>query len=664
MAPDRNGTGISSLPSARAGTGTLNLTNGGAFYGGYYGINGGGSYIGADATGLGTVNVRGAGSVFETSSLAVGFLGTGFLNITDGGVVRSIVLGGHNGNAFFGQGADASGTGKIDGAGSLLDANLMIVGHDGTGTLTVSNDGTAKANQLYVAYGAGSFGTVNIGAASGSKAVAPGLINAPAVEFGAGTGTLVFNHTSKNYEFATPVTGGGSVAVEAGTTILSGANTYTGDTDINGGTLLVTGSTSPAGFVFVNPGGTLGGTGTVGNVLLADFATLAPGMTNSIGTLTIDGVLMMCNCSTYLVKADNLGNADKTLVTGPAFLGGTLKVAPTTWIGSRTTYTIMSAAGGVDGAFDATSVTRPGWARIVNWDVVGDDVLLTLGRGSLASALPTGATSNQKSVGNAIDSALGSSGTPSAQLIALMGLTGSALTTRLDQMSGQGAAQVTQSGANASNLFMNAMFDPFSMGRTSTNGAMGFASANDAMAYAGNKRGPVVKTANDIVAPAMRDERFDQRWSVWASGYGGSTTTDGNAAVGSNDVRSSGYGVVAGADYRVTPQTRIGFALGGGGSSFDVSQGLGSGRADVFQAGLFARHDIGAAYISGGASYTYQDMTTTRTVTVSGSDQLQAQIDANIFAGRVEAGYRLDAAVAALARLCGGAGHADQLAGL
>ncbi len=259
-----------------SGTGTLNLTNGGAFYGGYYGINGGGSYIGADATGFGTVNVRGAGSVFETSSLAVGFLGTGFLNITDGGVVRSIVLGGHNGNAFFGQGAGASGTVKIDGAGSLLDANLMIVGLDGTGALAVSNGGTAKANQLLVAYDPGSFGTVNIGAASGSKALAPGLINAPAVEFGAGTGTLVFNHTSKNYEFATPVTGGGSVAVEAGTTILSGANTYTGDTDINGGTLLVTGSTSPAGFVFVNPGGTLGGTGTVGNVLLADFATLAP----------------------------------------------------------------------------------------------------------------------------------------------------------------------------------------------------------------------------------------------------------------------------------------------------------------------------------------------------------------------------------------------------
>jgi T5SS/PEP-CTERM-associated repeat protein/autotransporter-associated beta strand protein len=633
-----------------SGTGTLNLTNGGAFYGGYYGINGGGSYIGADATGVGTVNVRGAGSVFETSSLAVGFLGTGFLNITDGGEVRSIVLGGHNGNAFFGQGAGASGTVKIDGAGSLLDANLMIVGLDGTGVLAVSNDGTAKANQLYVAYNPGSFGTLNIGAASGSKAVAPGLINAPAVEFGAGTGTLVFNHTSRNYDFAPVITGNGSVTVEAGTTFLSGANTYTGDTIVNGGKLFVGASTSTSGLVFVNPGGTFGGTGTVGSIFLADFATLAPGMANSIGTLTIDGVLMMCGCSSYLVKADNLGNADKALVTGPAFLGGTLKVAPTTWIGSPTTYTIMSAAGGVVGAFGATSVTRPGWARIVDWTVAGDDVLLTLGRGSVASALPSGATTNQQAVGNAIDTALGGGVTPSAQLIALLGLTGSGLMAGLDQVSGQGAAQVTQTGTNASNMFMNAMFDPFATGRTSGGGggAMSYASADEAMAYAGNKRGRVVKAANDIVTPSMRDDRFDPRWGVWASGYGGTTTTDGNAAVGSSDVRSSGYGVVAGADYRVSPQTIFGFALGGGGSRFTVSQGLGSGSADMFQAGLFARHDMGAAYLAAGGSYTYQDVTTTRTVTVAGSDQLEANFTANTFAGRAEGGYRLGSAVASV----------------
>lgn len=631
------------------GQGTVNVTNGGALHGGYYGINGGGSYIGLGATGFGTLNVSGAGSVFDTSSLSVGYSGIGFLNITKGGQVRSFVLGGHNGNAFIGQDTFSSGIVKVDGAGSLLDANLLIVGHAGTGTLTVSNGGAATANQLFIAYQPGSVGTVNIGAASGSAPVAPGWINTAVLEFGAGTGNLVFNHTSKNYNFATSIVGDGAVTVDAGTTILSGASTYTGGTTINGGTLLVTGSTSPSGIVFVNPGGTLGGTGTVGSVFVDNGATLAPGMPNSIGTLAINGFLMLCNCSTYLVKADNLGNADKAVVTGVANLGGTLKVAPTTWIGSATTSTIMSATGGYTGGFDATSVTRPGWARIVDWTIAGNDVILTLDRGSLASAMPSGASDNQKAVGKAIDTAIAGGATPTAQLIALMGLTGPALMAALDQASGQGASQVTQNGANASNLFMNAMFDPFAVGRTSSAGAtMSYAAADDAMAYAGTKRGRVAKAANDIVAPAMRDDRFEPRWRAWVSGYGGSTSTSGNAEAGTSDVRSSVYGVVAGADYRVSPFTTLGFALGGGGSSFAVAQGLGNGSANIFQAGLFARHDVGAAYLAGGFSYTYQDTTTSRTLTVGGADQLEAKFNANTFAGRVEGGYRFDTAIAAL----------------
>ncbi len=35
---------------------------------------------------------------------------------------------------------------------------------------------------------------------------------------------------------------------------------------------------------------------------------------------------------------------------------------------------------------------------------------------------------------------------------------------------------------------------------------------------------------------------FAQRWNVWAAGYGGSQTTDGNAVVGSNNTTSAVYG--------------------------------------------------------------------------------------------------------------------------
>jgi uncharacterized protein with beta-barrel porin domain len=133
---------------------------------------------------------------------------------------------------------------------------------------------------------------------------------------------------------------------------------------------------------------------------------------------------------------------------------------------------------------------------------------------------------------------------------------------------------------------------------------------------------------------------FTQRWSVWAAGYGGSQTTDGNATLGSNNTTSRIAGGVVGADYRFSPFTLAGFALAGGGTSFSIANGLGSGRSDLFQAGAFVRHTVGPAYISAALAYGWQDITTDRTVTIAGVDQLRAKFNANAFSGRVEGGYR------------------------
>jgi uncharacterized protein with beta-barrel porin domain len=192
-----------------------------------------------------------------------------------------------------------------------------------------------------------------------------------------------------------------------------------------------------------------------------------------------------------------------------------------------------------------------------------------------------------------------------------------------------------QATFDAMNLFMGLLTDPFVAGRGAgptpgTSAPTGYASAQNVGA---------ARDAYAMFTKAPLAQTYDPRWSVWAAGYGGSQTTDGNGVLGSNTATSSIYGTAVGADYRISPFTVAGFALAGGGTNFSVA-GSGSGHSDLFQAGAFIRHTVGQAYISAALAYGWQDITTNRTVTVAGSDLLRAQFDANAFSGRLEGGYR------------------------
>ena len=218
----------------------------------------------------------------------------------------------------------------------------------------------------------------------------------------------------------------------------------------------------------------------------------------------------------------------------------------------------------------------------------------------------------------------------------------------LTQVSGELATASQQTTFDAMSLFMGLLTDPFVAGRgdpvSAGVSAPQFADNVDAAnAYMSNGKARS-KSERDAYAavyrkaPVMADP-FTQRWSVWAAGYGGSQTTDGNAVLGTNNTRSSIGGVAVGADYRFSPYTIAGFALAGGATNFSVN-GLGSGRSDLFQAGAFVRHNVGAAYLTGALAYGWQDITTDRTVTIAGTDLFRAQFNANAFSGRAEAGYR------------------------
>jgi subtilase-type serine protease len=75
-------------------------------------------------------------------------------------------------------------------------------------------------------------------------------------------------------------TGGSLTKIRWGTLILSGANTHTGDTNVNRGVLQVDGSITSN--TFVNHNGTLAGTGTV----RPEGALGTPGLLTVFGTYT------------------------------------------------------------------------------------------------------------------------------------------------------------------------------------------------------------------------------------------------------------------------------------------------------------------------------------------------------------------------------------------
>ena len=460
------------------------------------------------------------------------------------------------------------------------------------------------------------------------------------INSGPGAATLTVGSDNTSTTFIGSVQNGTAVTaltkVGTGTLTLTEFNTYTGATLVNGGTLDVEGSIASSSLTTVNAGATLTGTGTVGNTLIANGGTFIPGSGTPGSSMTVAGNLAFQSGALYLVQL-NPATSSFANVTGAASLNGSAGAAFLAGNYVAKQYTILTAAGGVSGTFGSfnTQGIPSGFQANLSYDP--NHAYLDL----FLNFAPPHLNTNQQSVANALTNFFNRTG-------GIPAVFGALTPAGLTQVSGETATGSQQTTFDAMGLFMSMLTDPFIAGRgdpvTASTGAAQFADdTGAASAYAANDRARS-KSERDAYAaihrkaPVMADP-FTQRWSVWAAGYGGSQTTDGNAVLGSNNTRSSIGGVAVGADYRFSRHTLAGFAIAGGGTNFSVN-GFGSGRSDLFQAGAFIRHNVGAAYLTGALAYGWQDITTDRTVTVAGTDLLRAQFNANAFSGRVEGGYR------------------------
>jgi uncharacterized protein with beta-barrel porin domain len=385
--------------------------------------------------------------------------------------------------------------------------------------------------------------------------------------------------------------------------------------------------------------GVLGGSGAIaGSVAVSTGGALAPGLPGTPGTsLNIAGNLAFQSGALYLVQVNSSG-ASLARVTGTATLAGTVQVSsPTNSYAFNQAYTILTSAG-LNGTQFAGVTAGTGLNERLSY--AGGNVLLTV---SSALGQIAGLSANQRAVGTALDNVFNSGGGSGLSALILSGN----VAQNLAQASGETATGTQQTTFSAMTQFMGLMTDPQIDGRgipvSSSGGASSFAEADGALGYAakGKPRSDSERQAYDAIyrkAPP-HDPLYDPRWSVWAAGFGGSQTTDGNVAQGSSSATSRIYGAAVGADYLLSPSSIAGFSLAGGGTSFSVAN-AGTGRSDLFQAGAFVRHTFDAAYVTAALAYGWQDITTNRTVTIAGLDQLQAQFNANAFSGRLEGGYR------------------------
>ena len=271
---------------------------------------GGVDNIGADAR---LVNFRGAGITTVTSLTQSG----GFaLNINKDNSGKVILTGA---STSTGVSTLAGGVVQVNNASALPTGQIQYSGGIlglGAGDLTRAL-GTATNQMRWISGGGGGFAaygadrTVNIGGANatftwgttpsfiqtgqtlifGSSDSTNKLTYSNGLGLGNATRTILVNDGNSTTNVDAEMTGvisgalGGIDKTGTGTLSLTRDNTYTGDTIVSSGTLLINGNQTAAnGNVSVASGATLGGNGTIGGATTIT-GILAPG--NSIGTLNI-----------------------------------------------------------------------------------------------------------------------------------------------------------------------------------------------------------------------------------------------------------------------------------------------------------------------------------------------------------------------------------------
>ena len=622
------------------GAGTLTLTGNNLYSGGTT-INGGAisvsanANLGAAAGGLtlagGTLQTTAS---FTTSRATTLNAGGGTFNtatgttLTHSGAITgagalvktgtgTLVLGGNNlysGGTLVAAGVLQGTTTSLQ--GNIVNNSQVTIQQSSTGTYagTMSGTGSLLVNGsgTVILTGINSYSGGTTVAATGvlqgnSSSLQGNIVNNGAVMFSqAGSGTYAGN-----------MSGTGTLTLlGGGTYTFTGTSTLSGPTTVSASKIVVNGSLTST--VTLDSASTIGGSGTVGG-LVSNGGTLTPG--NSIGTINVSGNFVQSG-GVYQVEVNNAGQSDKVNVGGTATISNSSisVVAQSGGYARNTTYTILTANGGVSGTYSSVTSNFAFLTPSLSYDANNVYLSLLMNQSAFAAGAQT---SNQYAVGTALDQNWASAtGDFVTVLNALSVLSTQQGPQALNQISGQPYADFGTVNIQGSTLFMNAVGQQLSAAR-------------------GGAPGSGQRQALAQACGANACDAATGPWGVWVSGLGGFGNVLGNG--NSQTLTYNLIGTAAGIDYRVTPNVLLGVAAGYTNGQQWVDSFFGKGWSNTLNVTAYGSFTLDGFYADALAGYAYSNNQMQRQLFIPGLQGRTANgsTGANQFLGQLETGYRI-----------------------
>ncbi len=520
----------------------------------------------------GGTGVSGAGA---TTHFQDGSLG-GSAHITANGGVATSANGGF---VFFeDQSSAENATITANGAnvaGALGGVVEFVNTADADAAILIANGGTGGSKGAFLFDDDSTGGTSQVRLFGGVLNI--GLHNAGSVTIGSLAGdsngvvlldannlTVGSNNLSTNFAGQISGVGGTLTKIGTGTLVLSGTNTYTLDTFVDAGALIVDGSiASPATFVDF-PNALLGGNGTIGGNVNS-FGIVSPG-NGGPGTLTVTGPYGQFSSSTLRIELGGTGAGQHDLLVGGSNVGldGTLQLLRINNFRPHAgdQIQIITATGTVLGEF---ATVTDNFGPLLRPTVVYDpnEVFVVFAQGSFV--ISDDLTPNQLAIAHQLNNVAND---PHAD--DLIGFLDNeplaALPHEFDLIAPDELASIYEISFShniVQNMNLQHRMDDIRAGSTGFCGtAWQPREVGTGKDYSSGK-GEMTPTGT-VVQPAASDPH----WGVFAAGSGEFINVDGDFNAHGYDITTGSF--IAGADYRIGNHFAIGIDGGYMGSNADL----------------------------------------------------------------------------------------------